>query len=77
MPDRLRILNFGQALSKKASVPCVPRGVGSPIANAGACVSNAVKRPGLQSLVTSFEGPTEASPRHSESSARLRLEEAK
>ena len=43
----------------------------------GACVSNAVKRPGLQSLVTSFEGPTEASPRHSESSARLRSEEAR
>ena len=47
------------------------------MANAGACVSNAVKRPGLQSLVTSFEGPTEASPRHSESSARLPSEEAR
>ena len=77
VPDRLRIPNFGQALSNKASVPRVPRGVGSPMANAGACVSNAVKRPGLQSLVTSFEGPTEASPLHSESSARLRSEEAR
>ena len=77
VPDRLRIPKFGQALSNKASVLCVVRGVGSLMANAGACVSNAVKRPRLQSLVMSFEGFTEASPQHNESNTHLRSEETR